>query len=250
MKPEKKIVVLGNGWLGQLLAKYFDCEICSDRIIDYETALKFYKEYEPHVVINAAGVNGKISTSWCESHRVETYLGNVHLPYLLGKLGRIYEFKLVQLSTCYIDYDNSFYTRTKQMAEDILYSEYEDNDVLIARINLPIDKTPHPRNLIDKLLVYDEVFNETVHLTVMDDFCDALKYLIEDDRIGIWNCVNDCSISLAEIVNIYAIESGKKLNKIFVDSTRDVKEVISDVNMPNVLDSVRNQIKQYIKNEK
>ena len=237
------MLVLGNGWLGNLIAKYFDCPIYAGVINDDMRSQRLIMEYLPKVVINAIGKSGETRVNWCDNHKNETYFSNVHVPYLLAQSCKKYGIKLVHLSTCYIDYDKSFYTLTKAMAEEIL-KEYDD--VLITRINLPLDKTSHPRNLIDKLLTYEKVTGAKSSITVIDDYLFTLKQLIEKDEKGIFNCVNPGVISPWEIIDLYEKVSCKNLNKIFVEDNKKF-EIIPDVDMPEVSSSVLKQLQLYLK---
>jgi len=239
----KDIIVLGGGWIGRKIAEGLDCRLYDNWLLSREEIEEALDDSEIKVVVNAIGRCGETNISWCDNNKSESYFSNVHIPYLLKQVCKSKNIKLVHLSTCYVEYDNSFYSQTKKMAEDILL-DYDN--VLIARINLPIDSKPHPRNLIDKLLGYEKITGLKSSVTVLDDFVFSLKQEIENDSVGILNFVNEGTISPWEIVDMYEQENCTDLKKVFLEDNREFK-VKQDVTMPSAKVSVRRQIKQYLK---
>jgi len=239
----KDIIVLGAGWIGKKIAEGLNCRLYENWINDEEDIARILKDNDAKIVINAIGQSGETNISWCDRNKSKTYFSNVHIPYLLKDVCKIGDIKLVHLSSCYVEYDNSFYSQTKKMAEDILL-DYDN--VLICRINLPIDSKSHPRNLIDKLLGYEKITGLKSSMTVLDDFIHFLKLEIEKDTTGILNFVNEGTISPWEIIEMYENYTAKDLNKIFLEDNREFK-VKQDVYMPPIKKSVKQQIKKYLK---
>ncbi len=65
----------------------------------------------------------------------------------------------------------SYYGKTKYLAEQAL----NDFDVLQLRIMMPTGGTPHPRNLLTKLLSYQETARELNSITVIPDLMKATR---------------------------------------------------------------------------
>lgn len=65
-----RILIVGAGWLGGILAKAYGADISGQRLEDLSLAdLDGYTH-----VINAAA---KTNIDWCERHKVETFASNV-----------------------------------------------------------------------------------------------------------------------------------------------------------------------------
>lgn len=271
----QKILVVGNGWLGNKIKNYLNCDLAADLITDKNEVENLIKKYQPEIIINAIGITGRPNIDWCETHRPETYFGNVHIPYLLAEAAKKNNLKLVHLSSGCIyqgapvdrpdgwteedqpNFDGSYYSHTKAVAERLL-AAYDN--VLIARIRMPFDKEPSGRNLLDKLLSYKKIINLPNSLTVIDDLLKTLKGLIEQNLTGVFNCVNPGTLKHQEIIELYEEMAGVKLGKKFVNELDNVAAprsncVLSSAKlakfglaMPDALTSVREQIKEYVKN--
>lgn len=270
----QKILVVGNGWLGNKIKKYLNCDLAADFITNENEVADLIKKYRPDLLINAIGITGQPNIDWCESHRPETYFGNVHIPYLLAEAVKKNNLKLVHLSSGCIyqgapadrpdgwteedkpNFDGSYYSHSKAVAERLL-SAYDN--ILITRIRMPFDKEPSNRNLLDKLLGYKKIINLPNSITVIDDYLKTLKGLIGQNLKGIFNCVNQGTATHQEIIEIYEQATGRDLGKEYVKELANVLAprsncVLSTAKlekfglvMPDALASVREQIKEYIK---
>lgn len=199
-----KILIIGNGWIGNRLKEVFpDARIVST-FIDVEKSLPRYD-----VLINAAA---KTNIDWCEKNKVECFNSNVELAMDLADLcyeqGKRYVF---MSSACIFDsvdrddikyeasYPNPkcFYALTKWVAEELI--EAINPFSLIVRIRLPLSEKPHPRNTINKLLSYPFLNNQQETVTVVEDMLPVFKELVESKEIGVFHLVNAGTISPAEI---------------------------------------------------
>ena len=50
-----------------------------------QDALAEIQRVQPDVVLNAAGMRGRPNVDWCDTHQMETILGNTVLPVLLAE---------------------------------------------------------------------------------------------------------------------------------------------------------------------
>lgn len=213
------VLVYGKGWLGNKFADYFNAEISQLDILDSERVYDEVSLLEPDVVINASGKCGVPNIDWCErtpeNKRLTMYV-NAFGPAVLNRVvssvarEQRRRIKLVHLSTgclwaagenvreeCKPE-PRSWYAVTKVMGEERLFG-----DVLILRMRMPIDSVPNPRNLITKVVGYKKVLDVQNSITVVDDMLGAVGKLLEGDRVGVYNMVNEGTVSAADIARAY-----------------------------------------------
>ena len=144
------------------------------------------------------------------------------MPILLAEAAFRHNIKLVHVSSgciyhydykqqkpiqenCVPDYYDLFYSRTKSYAESVLMqlAERKGLNVLIARIRVPLDHQPHPKNLLTKLIKYQKVIDLPNSVTYVPDFIKAMKHLIRKDSRGIYNIVNKGGLYYPDLLNAY-----------------------------------------------
>lgn len=213
----KKILIIGNGFLGKKCAEAWPDAILSDKKIssvkDVEDLLE---EHKPDSVLNAAGVVGKPNVDWCETHQIETILGNTVLPIMIAEACQKKGVYLLHMGTGCVFYGyasdpegwkeedvanpSAVYTRTKYAA-DLALSTLPN--IGIARIRMPIDSQSSPGNLIDKLASYSRVVDVVNSVTVVDDMVEVFKQLLEKQAAGIFHVTNPGAIKHKEILEMY-----------------------------------------------
>ena len=165
-----KVLIFGNGYIGNRLAKSIEGSVlCINKVYTINEIHTAIKQNSPNVVINCIGKVGRPNIDWCESNKEETFFTNVTLPFLMREVCSALDIKMVHISTGCIyegkgnyteddkpNFHGSFYSMTKEICEDGL----KHFDVLQLRIRMPIDNIVNPRNLLTKLLNYDEIINE------------------------------------------------------------------------------------------
>lgn len=213
----KKILIIGNGFLGKKCAEAWSNAILSDKkISSVQDVEDLLDEHKPDSVLNAAGVVGKPNVDWCETHQMETILGNTVLPIMIAEACQNKGVYLLHMGTGCIYYGYSsdpngwtedavanplaVYTRTKYAA-DLALSTLPN--VGVARIRMPIDSQPSPANLIDKLASYSRVVDVINSVTVVDDMVDVFKQLLEKQASGIFHVTNPGAIKHKEILEMY-----------------------------------------------
>lgn len=233
-----KIAVLGNGYLGSTIAKTLpDITLIDTRIKTYDDAFPAIQGFD--VVINCIGKTGTPNVDQCElpEQRPGTFHANVVVPTLLAAACQKAGVKLVHISSgCIYDgnsygapftekdtpnFEKSFYSFTKKTAERAI--EHYPN-ILTLRIRMPLSDDHSPRNLITKLLAYDDVILTLNSITVISEFLVALHMLIEEGKTGIWNIVSPEPISHGQILEIYDEVMGTNVlaTKNFIDP-KDLK---------------------------
>ncbi len=212
-----ELLVFGAGYLGRRLARELaGAELSLADITDPSAITAALAEHCPRVVINAAGKTGRPNVDWCESHQTETQLVNVVGPLLLARACEASGAHLVHLGSGCIFYGRcpheggfredhfanpiAFYSRTKYAA-DLVLSRLPH--VAIARLRMPIDGTPHPRNLITKLAGYSSVIDVENSVTVIEDLVQAIARIAEVRATGIFHVVNPGVMRHRDLIDLY-----------------------------------------------
>ena len=216
----KKILILGKGFIGERLQKTLDCRITDAFIKSYQDVDKIIKQYQPKVIINCIGITGKRNVDDCELDIDGTLLGNSFIPVILAEVALRNKIKLVHISSgCIFNYDykknkpipedsndyafNLFYSRSKIYAERAIEVLAKNYNILIARIRIPLLNAKHPKNVLDKLLKYNKVIDIPNSITYIPDFVKAIKHLIKIDARGVYNIVNKGGLRYPDLMQVY-----------------------------------------------
>lgn len=213
-----KILVFGSkGWLGGRLLEAWPDAVGSDvRIDDLAAVRQALDEHKPDAVLNAAGRTGRPNVDWCETHQVETTRDNVIGTLVLAEACQERNLYFLHIGSGCIFYGPSpdprgwkeddhanpsaFYSRSKYAADLILTKL---PNVAIARLRMPIDSRPGPRNLIDKLATYQSVIDVENSVTVIDDLVAALRGIIEKRGTGVFHTVNPGIMRHRDLLGLY-----------------------------------------------
>lgn len=207
-----KILICGNGWIGNIMKDFLNAEISEHRLHDIgETDIAPYD-----AVINCAG---KTNIDWCEKNKSEALAVNAvaagNLARVCRKLGKKYVFissacifESLRADDWKDEYSTPnpacFYALTKVVAEHLVLEA--DPDALIIRIRLPISERPHPRNTLTKILAYTALHTNQETVTVVEDMLPVLRGLIQAGEKGVFHLVNEGTISPIEMRSSLAIE--------------------------------------------
>jgi 3,5-epimerase/4-reductase len=216
----KKILILGKGFIGGYLWKEFNCQISESSIKSYKDAERIIEKYRPSIIINCIGATGKRNVDDCERDIEGVLQANSFIPIILAEVALRKNIKLVHISSGCIfnfDYKNGlpikeesadyffklFYSRSKIYAERAIEKLSRDYNVLILRIRIPLTCEKHPRNLLDKLIKYRKVINIPNSVTYLPDFVKALKHLLKIKARGIYNVVNKGGLRYQKLMQVY-----------------------------------------------
>jgi dTDP-4-dehydrorhamnose 3,5-epimerase-like enzyme/dTDP-4-dehydrorhamnose reductase len=224
-------VILGpNGYIGKHLLKHIPNSMGLDtRLENIEELKKYLKILKPKNVISAAGISGKPTIDWCESHKDETIFTNVtcqlqliHLCRGLGihltliGSGAVYNGNKLFTEEDEPTFKDTFYSRARVVLEDIIRSTYLQ-DVLYLRVLYPISGDGDPKCFMEKLKTRKSNIHDTkVTVTVLPSLLPKLHLLLDQKVTGILNFVNDDVISLSELLHKENIEhtvSSEKSNR-------------------------------------
>lgn len=270
-------LIFGNGWLGNKFNNYLDDAILvKERINSIKDIERQIIKNDPKIVINGIGKTGIPNVDWCESDKEQTFFSNVTIPVYMAEACVDTDIYMVHIGSGCIyetnkcsgmgfsendrpNFKGSFYSRTKIFAEKIL-SEYDN--VLQLRIRMPIDNIPSSRNLIDKLIKYEQVINIPNSITYIPDFLTTAKRLMNMHETGIFNVTNTGAITHKEILKMYqhivdpsyelpTFIPVEKLNTIAQRSNcilYNTRLEGKGIKMMHVLDAVDICMKEYAKN--
>lgn len=203
-------VILGpQGYLGTQLLKYIPGSIgLLTRLEDTEKLKNQLRAIQPRYVVSAAGISGKPTIDWCESHREETEFVNVtcqlqlmdtcnelgiHLT-LLGS-GAVFDGDKLFTETDEPNYEGTFYSKCRVQLEKKL------RDVLYLRILYPITGDGDPRCFYEKIKKRaDHIHDTHVTVTIVQSLFPKISELLRQKVTGILNFVNDGSVALSTLL--------------------------------------------------
>ena len=216
-----KIYLLGGtGYIGSWIEKYFlnkayDLQVLKTDVTDLERVRETLKNVRDSVLINATGKTGKPNVDWCEDHRLETTEVNVNGAINVAKVATKQGNYVIQIGSGCIfsgpgdyafteedepNFFGSFYSQTKAVSEGALK---EIPNVCILRIRMPLQGSPNPKNLLDKLLQYKKILSVPNSVTVIEDFMPFLERVIEKKPVGVLNAVNPGSYEHRDLLERY-----------------------------------------------
>ena len=216
-----KILVLGNGYMGQRIREALGCSVEEQRISSLADAQKVLAKHKPEILINAVGFTGGGSVDGCEADLEKTIFSNTFVPLLLAEACLRNQVKLVHISSGCIyhfdykkgqrpinetqipDYFDLYYSRTKIYSEQPLVNLSRAYDILITRIRIPLDDRPHPKNILSKLIQYKRVIDIPNSVTYVPDFLAALKHLLKIKARGLYNIVNKGTLRYPQLLKCY-----------------------------------------------
>ncbi len=214
------ILIFGKGFIGDKLSRALQAEVCEKKISCFSDVEEELSRLRPKIIINCIGHTGTRNVDGCEEDKNGTLLSNTFVPVMLAEAALRHNAKLVHISSgCIYNFDyerdepitedrlpdffDLFYSRSKIYAERALEILADRYGVLIARIRIPLDDEPHPRNILTKLLHYKKVITLANSVTYLPDFISCMKFLINKDARGIYNIVNPGGLKYNELLDVY-----------------------------------------------
>lgn len=218
IKPIDYIILGSSGFLGSELIKYLKEQnknfIClNTRLEQFEDLKKEFILYKPKYIICAAGISGKPTISWCETHEKETFNTNFLYMLNLAKLCDELNIHLTIFGSAII-YKNGINDELKEPDnESCVYTKYRVllekslkiyNNILYLRIQYPIAFNNHPLCFMNKTLTRLKSINDQeINVTFIPELFPKIPLLIEQNVVGVLNFVNPKSINIIELVELY-----------------------------------------------
>jgi 3,5-epimerase/4-reductase len=224
-------LIFGAGFLGERLARSLPGAALARGvdIADRAGVAAALRAHKPESVVNAAGKAGRPNVDWCETHELETSRSNTVGPLVLAAACADADAHLLHLGSGCIFYGpspspggwreddfanpTSFYSRTKYAA-DLVLSRLPN--VAIARLRMPIDGAPGPRNLITKLAGYAQVVDVENSVTIVQDLVAVVKALVDRRATGVFHVANPGPVRHSRLMALYRelIEPGHRYTLI------------------------------------
>lgn len=203
--------------------KTFERMICS---------VYFQKSYD--VVINASGYTGRPNVDACEVAIDDTWYYNVTVPGMLASMCTAHDVHLIHVSSgCIYDgYDmefeehdepnfglcssvSSWYSKTKHAGELAV----QGTNTTVLRIRMPFCETTSERNVLMKLLKYDNIINQKNSMTNVEDLTKFVSALLTQKESwgDVYNVVNPQPVSTAMIINTFKSTGIENPNWKYID---------------------------------
>lgn len=236
-------LVLGaSGFLGQNCVKHLRAQ--GRKVLESFERLEFPDKIRDQIkrsgakyVVCAAGISGRPTVEWCEAHEPETYrtnyLGVLNLMEACRDLAHLTIFGsglvYTGAKTWYTeedapDLESRVYCKWRARLEQALQP-----NVLYLRIIYPCTFDGHPKCFWTKMNGRREsVHDVSVPLTIVPSLFPELPKLIEGGASGIYNFVNEGTISLKEFVKADTAVPGSLWFGL------DVTKLAEKIDVPNV----------------
>jgi 3,5-epimerase/4-reductase len=236
LKPIDTVVLGGTGYLGGELLRHVPNSIAPMlRLEDPISLRKVLTFLRPKHLICAAGISGKPTIDWCETHAEETLFANV-----TGQLNVMHVCKELGIHLTIIGSGGVFgdgvfteedkpnlmtkvYSRLRILLEQMLpyYPE-----VLYLRVLYPLTGTGHDKCFLTKLKTRLASLHDTrVSVTVIPSLFPKIQTLLDAKLGGIYNFVNQGQVSLTGILDTFGVGG---YNVVPFDGSRGSCELVTD----------------------
>jgi dTDP-4-dehydrorhamnose 3,5-epimerase-like enzyme/dTDP-4-dehydrorhamnose reductase len=206
---------LGSHCVDTLRSQGYSVFESNERLENIDSIREQILKSRTSFVICAAGISGKPTVEWCETHEKETIQNNYTAPITLFKMteelgihctyfgsGLVYSTE----KDVYTEDDtptltSRVYCRWRCELEKMI--PFYKN-VLYLRILYPITGDDHPKCFLTKMLQRtSSVADSNVSITVVPSLFPSISELCKKDVTGIYNFVNKNSIRLPRLLELY-----------------------------------------------
>ena len=232
------------------------------RLDDTKNIKKYIEAYKPKYLINAAGLTGTPDTKWCNTHQKQTLLTNVINQINILNLCHEYNVHCTVIGSGAIfnsskepiyshtkgnivstpEFPN-YYAECRIMLEELIKPF---NNCLLLRINYPLSTKSNSKNLINKLLMYPSIENISLSVTFLDSMIPKLPKIIEDNKTGIVNFVNQGQLNIPTFIKKYIDYYRVNMNKEYKDSDRESPKLICDNLDEYFIEDINYALSKYI----
>jgi 3,5-epimerase/4-reductase len=213
---EMKVLVYGSkGWIGQQFINNTQHEIieATTRPENYQETFDEIQQVNPDCVISFLGrtygkdASGTLipSIDYLElpGKLYENMRDNFYAPYNLASICEKQNIHFIYLGTgCIYTYTQDKNTFSEEDKPNFFGSGYSTvkgytdqvlrnfNNTLQLRIRMPVSKLVSGRNLIDKLVAYQNICSIPNSMTVLDDMWPIIDKMVEVQEKGVYNLTN------------------------------------------------------------
>lgn len=204
----EKILIFGNGQIGNFYKNYFDIKSVNSTISDanirnVEEIEKAVDNYKPTVVINTAA---QTNLEWCASNRLDSFHDNVLGADNVAQVCDTNGIYFIHFSSgcimASVDENDtkketdipdpiSYYSWTKVWSENLIaFKKSPDFKYLVLRPRQPVSAQVNYKNMLMKLLTFTKFIDIPNSGTVIEDLMDWTKILIDKRFTGTLNVAN------------------------------------------------------------
>lgn len=224
-----RVLVYGSkGWIGQQFIKNTKHDIieAKTRPENYQDTFDEIAQVNPDCVISflgrtyGTGPDGKLipSIDYLElpGKLYENMRDNFYAPFNLAKICENFNTHFIYLGTgCIYTYTNDKKIFTEDDKPNFFGSGYSTvkgytdqvlrhfKNTLQLRIRMPVSKLVSGRNLIDKLVAYQNICSIPNSMTVLDDMWPIIDKMIEVQEKGVYNLTNPGTAEHNWILQLY-----------------------------------------------
>lgn len=222
------ILILGKGYIGTKLNSFLndgwdrDHKIhhCSKEELNYhsyDVLSDFITNKNIDLIVNTSGFTGYPNVEECEIKQEESFFLNVKVPLIIERACKDNYAKFINVSSgcIYSGYDkeyteedtpdfgiyddvSSFYSKCKHISELVLDTDFTN----ILRIRMPIDGKFNHKNLINKLLKYDNLIDFKNSKTDTHRLCELINTIKDNFKPGIYNAVHSNPLSTSQVCEL------------------------------------------------
>jgi 3,5-epimerase/4-reductase len=211
-----KILIYGaRGWIGQQFISNTTHEVieATTRPENYQDAFDEIQQVNPDCVISFLGrtygtnpegiLIPSIDYLELPGKLYDNMRDNFYAPYNLASICDKQGIHFIYLGTgCIYTYTENKKIFTEEDKPNFFGSGYSTvkgytdqvlrnfNNTLQLRIRMPVSKLVSGRNLIDKLLAYQNICSIPNSMTVLDDMWPIIDKMIEEKEKGVYNLTN------------------------------------------------------------
>lgn len=231
----------------------------------------------PDVVINTIGYTGSPNVDACESDADLLFFLNVEVPVALAKTFSQVPFIHVSSGCIFNDdvggttfsnahkpnFFGSAYSKSKAQAESELtaISVMRTHPIIVHRIRIPFGATPGGKNMLTKVLKYDQLVDAPNSMTCIDEYADWVATQVcerfpesptGEPNIHFVHAVNKGGITYREVLGFFDEICGVKRKVTYITPKELNNKVIAPrsncVLSDGVLSDIRTAMYTTIKN--
>lgn len=281
-------LILGKGYVGNNLFCYLKNEydlttIVSKNELDYTNSKiisQFILDNKFDVIINCCGFTGSPNVDGCEANKEQCLYYNVSVPTLLNTVCQSINKKFINVTSgcIYTGYEkqfsekdepnfgifnlkSSYYSFTKHLCERAL----ANTNAISLRIRMPFNSQASPKNLIYKILKYNNIIDMPNSGTSIDDLCCFIQKLIIHPDLnkinGPLNVVNPGEVTgkmISEYLGFFNVYNPNwkvvDINELNIIAQRsncvlsDKKIKKYNLQLPHITKSLKLAVEQFVKN--
>ena len=272
------VLILGKGYIGTLLSQELDCQIKSQKELEYTISEKltdYLHNNNITWVVNCFGFTGNPNVDQCEQnmdYKIKTWDYNVRVPLMLATVCKQLSINFINISSgcVYNGYEkhfteedpsnfgiwnteSSYYSKSKHACELNL----ANFDCYQLRIRIPFCSRDNRKNYLSKLYNFTQVIPENNSITNVYDLSQFIKRLIDKKpEFGIYNVVNEGIISGVEVKSMLKFQQIEIVSESYLNlhckrsncilSTEKINQL--GLQLPPVRESLKRDIEYFLIN--